>query len=414
LDIIQQFGQVLEKVGIRKLQRGYLEMLMGLWLAIPGRVNFLNLERYGELSERSHRGWFEKPMDFVGVNAGIVRALVGLEALEAEGWGLGIDASFIKKSGKATPNLGRYWNSQQNKAVKGLEVSCCSLIGVSLGQAFGLHLRPTQSSERVRLSRMEQYAGHLHEVLGSLPPDLRERIKYVVADGYYSKESFIRAVGQQEKYLVSKLRQDANLKYLYAGPKSTGKGRPKLYAGKVEYSDFSRWERVSTEVAEVVIYSVVAYSVKFKMSLRVVAVVEDKLDGTLKHQLFFSTDLTQDPLQILRIYSVRFQIEFLFRDTKQHLGLQDCQSRQPKAIEFHYNMALTTLNAVKLHQLNLHLQTHHPDSLDNFTFSIEDAKRRAYNQLFAKRFLSILPQIPTCNKYLKQLQQLLNLGVKAA
>lgn len=417
MDIIQQFGQVLQKVGIRKLQRGYLEMLLGLWLAIPGRVNYVNLERYGDLSERSHRGWFEKPVDFVGINMGILEAL---EAEEAEGLVLGIDASFIGKSGKATPNVGRYWDSKQNKTVKGLEVSCCSLIGVSLGQAMGLHLRATQSGEKVKLSRMEQYAGHLHDVLGCLTPDLRQRIEYVVADGYYSKEGFITAVRQQGKHMVGKLRQDANLKYLYSGPKSTAKGRPKLYDGKVEYSDFSRWERVlvtttePTESTAPMIYSVVAYSPQFKMSLRVVAVVEEKSDGTLKHQLFFSTDLTQDPLQILRIYAARFQMEFLFRDTKQHLGLQDCQSRQPKAIEFHYNTALTTLNTVKLHQLNLHLKANGPDSLDTFTFSIEDAKRRAYNQLFAKRFLSILPQIPTCNKYLKQLQQLLNLGVKAA
>jgi hypothetical protein len=62
-----------------------------------------------------------------------------------------------------------------------------------------------------------------------------------------------------------------------------------------------------------------------------------------------------------------------------------------------------------LQQLSAHQGTPH-----TFTFSIEDAKRRAYNQLFASRIFSILPLIPNCDKYLKPLQKLLNLGVKAA
>lgn len=412
MDIVQQVELILEKVGIRKTQARYLVMLVGLWLAIPGRVNFLNLERYGELSERSHRAWFEKPLDFVGVNHRIVESC----RLKGEKqWVLGIDTSFIRKSGKATPNLGKYWDNKQNKAVKGLEVSCCSLIELSWGQAFGLHLRSTQLSETT--SRMEQYAGHLHDVLGCLTPDLRQQIEYVVADGYYAKQGFIKAVSQQGKHMVGKLRCDANLKYLFTGSRSTGPGRPKLYDGKVDYLDWSRWEWVqpegiTPEEPSVHIYTILAYVPNFKTKLRIVAVVHYEPNKPPKHQLFFSTDLTQDPQQILQIYAARFQIEFLFRDTKQHLGLQDSQSRQPRSIEFHYNMALCTLNFVKLHQLNDHQAAN--GSPDTFTFSIEDAKRRAYNQLFANRILSILPQIPTCNKYLKRLQELINLGVKAA
>jgi putative transposase len=257
---------------------------------------------------------------------------------------------------------------------------------------------------------MEQYVGHLHDVLGCLAPDLRQRIGYIAADGYYSKQGFIEAVRQQDKHLVGKMRCDANLKYLFSGPRSTGPGRPKQYDGKVDYQDWSRWEPVqqegispeAPEEQSVHIYSIVAYAPNFKINLRVVAIVTQQPNKPPKHQLFFSTDLTQDPQQILQIYAARFQMEFLFRDTKQHLGLQDCQSRQPRSIEFHYNMALSTLNFAKLQQLNAHQGT--PDT---FTFSIEDAKRRAYNQLFASRILSILPQIPTCDKYLKPLQELL-------
>jgi hypothetical protein len=46
--------------------------------------------------------------------------------------------------------------------------------------------------------------------------------------------------------------------------------------------------------------------------------------------------------KIWGIYINRFQIEFLFRDAKGHLGLEHCQSRQENALDFHFNHVLTT------------------------------------------------------------------------
>ncbi len=52
--------------------------------------------------------------------------------------------------------------------------------------------------------------------------------------------------------------------------------------------------------------------------------------------------------RLLNYYRLRTQIEFLFRDAKQHIGLQHCQSRQKSAMYFHYNTALTALNTAKV------------------------------------------------------------------
>lgn len=307
MNILQQVELILARVGIRKTQAQYLVMLIGNWLAIPGRVNFLNLERYGEQSERSHRGWFEKPVDFVGVNQQVMESW---GSKDERRWVLGIDASHVRKSGKATPNLGKYWDGKQRKAVKGLEVSCCSLIDLAWGQAFGLHMRPTEVSESSEpISRTEQYAGHLHDVLGCLSPDLRQGIKYVVGDGYYAKQGFVTAVRQQDQHLVGKLRCDADLRYPFTGSRSTGPGRPKLYDGKVDYQNWERWEKVQqmpqersqgesaleAEKQTVSIYTAIVYAPKLKMKLWIVAIVTQQPNKPPKHQLFFSTDLTLSP-----------------------------------------------------------------------------------------------------------------------
>ena len=44
--------------------------------------------------------------------------------------------------------------------------------------------------------------------------------------------------------------------------------------------------------------------------------------------LLYSTDLSLDALDIVRMYKLRFQQEFIFRDGKQHFGLGDCQMRK--------------------------------------------------------------------------------------
>ena len=47
------------------------------------------------------------------------------------------------------------------------------------------------------------------------------------------------------------------------------------------------------------------------------------------------------------LYAARFQIEFLFRDSKQFTGLLDCQARAASALDFHFNASLATLNLVR-------------------------------------------------------------------
>ena len=64
--------------------------------------------------------------------------------------------------------------------------------------------------------------------------------------------------------------------------------------------------------------------------------------------MLFSTDTQLNPMQIVAYYKARFQIEFLFRDAKQHVGLADCQSRKKESINTHINASLTALNLIKL------------------------------------------------------------------
>lgn len=45
---------------------------------------------------------------------------------------------------------------------------------------------------------------------------------------------------------------------------------------------------------------------------------------------------------------MHFQIEFAFRDARQHVGLNHYQSRKEKRLDFHFNASLTAVNIAKI------------------------------------------------------------------
>lgn len=53
-------------------------------------------------------------------------------------------------------------------------------------------------------------------------------------------------------------------------------------------------------------------------------------------------------------------------------------------------------------------------NLQEFVLSMEDAKRRAYNELFAEGIIRLLPAEVSVNKFREVVQDTLNLGVKVA
>jgi len=114
------------------------------------------------------------------------------------------------------------------------------------------------------------------------------------------------------------------LRYLYKGPKRKGRGRPKVYDGKVDPKKLDKR--------------------RFKW------VYEDKHVSIYQAQLY-SWSLKRMKLHAKKIYEyykIRFQIEFLFRDAKQFTGLNHCQARSKEKIYFHINTSLTAVSVAKI------------------------------------------------------------------
>ena len=79
------------------------------------------------------------------------------------------------------------------------------------------------------IKRVDDYVQHLIKTRSLLPYSVR----YLVADGYYYRFKFWNAVRNADLNLISKLRVDANLNYIYTGEKNQ-RGAPRKYDGKVD------------------------------------------------------------------------------------------------------------------------------------------------------------------------------------
>jgi len=133
-------------------------------------------------------------------------------------------------------------------------------------------------------------------------------VEYLAVDGYYAKAGFVSRAIDLKLQVISKLRCDANLQFLYSGVQKQ-RGRPRKYAGKVDLSDLSRFTFVGTVQPDVDLYTTIVWHVSLKRSIRVAYLIDRRHSTRVRTCLLFSTDVEQDPMQIYHYYKLRFQIE---------------------------------------------------------------------------------------------------------
>ena len=391
-------NEILEKIqNVSKGQKKFLIVLFTTILLIKSKVNYLNLSRYSELSEKTYRRQFHKEFDFVEFNKQAIKEVICPTATQI----FGQDASFIKKSGKLTYGLDWFFNGCNSRPEKGLEISLISLIDVDANQAYALSVKQTekeatslsattQSSEKKLFNNKQKkspktkdeqklqeetivdfYLQHLRETSVYFPSS----VKCGVFDGFYAKQKFINGVCELGYTAISKLRIDADMRYLYTGAYS-GVGRPKSYDGKVKIQDIQKFDFVSEIETNLLLFTAVVYHVTLKRNIRLVVLINTQNNTKPRIALLFSTDIFMSAIDVYRFYKARFQIEFIFRDAKQFTGLSHCQARDKQALNFHFNSSLSALNLAKIDSWL------HRDISKPFVFSLATYKQLAFNHHF--------------------------------
>lgn len=258
----------------------------------------------------------------------------------------------------------------------------------------------------------ESYA----KVLTSRKDDLQALSgNIVVADAFFSNKTFYDALKESGFVLLSRLQKRGKMHYSYIGLQKEGRGRKKVYGEKVDVNaldmeHFTCFSDVTKEGVTEKCFGAKVYIDALKTWAQVVVV--QKIDPKTEHikftHTYFCTDPSLSPQTVLNYYRLRFQIEFLFRDAKQHLGLTQCQSTDTKVLNNHWNLALTVLNVAKaLHHFAKNKQ-------DRKAFSIADIKDLYINKLCLNTFISAFGISPDTEENYPIIRKLLAWGKKAA
>jgi hypothetical protein len=424
-------------------------------LLLCGKVNFTNLSRYSDLSEKTFRRQYSQPFNFMAFNAQLIGATPPAVGVRIAA----MDHSFIPKSGKHTHGLDWFYNGSASRSEKGLEISTLAIVDVQARQAYTLSVQQTpvhgvqnqksdcaQRTQRISQTALERVQAHLQQLppapiapeisktmidqaqahLQQLPPVQPNRLdhaitqlqksaphfpkdlQYLAVDAAFSNQKFVDAVVALNLHLVGKLRHDANLKYLYQGEQKP-RGAKRKYDGKVNCQDWSRFTFVEELEPHLKLYTAVVWHVSLKRQIRIVCLIDQRKPTKPRYALFFSTDIHLEAQKILASYRARFQIEFIYREAKQFTGLCDGQTRDAKRLDFHFNASLTALNLARFEAHSRQAEAN--ESSQTSSFSMTSYKRLAFNDHLLSRFISKLNLDSTLIKSHPNYENLRSYGV---
>lgn len=386
---------------MNKARKDFIITVLLHILSIKGKINFLQLSRYSSICEQTFRINFEKEFDFLRFNKLLSEDILSKDCIIA------FDPCYIPKSGKETYGRGRFWSGSDKAAKWGLDICGFAVVDVKKNTAFHLKAYQTPGINN-RDSEKFNLLTHYSSLVTKNAEVFKSISKYLVADAYFSKKSFLDSVLKINMHFISRLRDDSVLMYNFNGEPTRKKGRPKKFEGRIDVKNLdTNYFNKEVWSDELTIYSAVVFSKAFKRNIKLAVAVFYKDRKEINRKLYFSTNLEQDGLQIVQYYRSRFQIEFLYRDAKQHTGLTDCQARSENKLDFHFNACLTSVNLAKFDWLS-------NKQNDKIPFSMANYKTFFNNALMLNRFICKFAINPNTAKNQKNYRELMNWGKIAA
>ena len=210
----------------KSFEKVIIEVLL-LYMVIPGRINFTQLGKYGRHGEQCYRQNFgrlrSKSLNWLRFNASLALRYFGSDGRKA----IAIDPSYISKSGKKTPHIGRFWSGCAGAVKHGLEIMGLGLIDIDSHNCMMLRAHQTTGNFELKKRNMT-LADHYIAVIKRYRRELLKLSHLVVADAFFSTRTFYEGIHQHGFHLVSRFRDNAHLCYLWHSEQQRGNHIPRL------------------------------------------------------------------------------------------------------------------------------------------------------------------------------------------
>ena len=222
-------------------------------------------------------------------------------------------------------------------------------------------------------------------VLGLIKAHLS--VTYFVFDGEFGYNGALQMVKQTGMHLISKLQKNSALYYPYEGEQKK-RGAPRNYGDKIDYENIDDKylkETITEKNITTKIYQIEMLHKLFASRLNIVIIQKINTDtDKIAHVVLFSSDLNLEYAKMKNYYSLRFQIEFVFRDAKQHWGMEDFMGIKEKAVHNSTNLSTFMVNIAHILQKDF----------NNEEMSILDIKAHYHGMKYANEVFKLLPEFP--------------------
>jgi len=434
LALLQCIAPLISKTTLRQLSRVILGMLM-----MTGRVTMLGISRWTDKggSYRTIQRLYHTWIPWAEVLWSFFQKWLWDPKDE---YLLAGDEVVCGKAGKETFGLDHFFSSIQQRPIAGLAFFAFSLVNVQEEKSYPVKIdQIVRSDEEKAASKAKKQAkkdkrpgekrkrgrpkgsknkksgevvlnAELQRIQGALKAFLQRigkvlEIKYLVMDGHFGNYPSAVMVTQTGLQLISKLRQDAALYFPYSGT-YPGAGPYPKYGDKVNVhtmDDSILKESTIEKNIRTDIYQAKLLNKEFALPLNIVIILKTNLDTQAQaHVILFSTDLELNYDKLIKFYSLRFQIEFNFRDAKQYWGLEDFMNIEKTAVTNAANLAFLMVNLSQV--LLRSFQQNIPD------FSILDLKAHYHGYRYAVETIKMLPEKPDAILLADIFQQIARLG----
>ncbi len=419
LALLQETYPTVSRTNLRRLSR-----IIKALLAMTGWVTMLGISRWTGQggSYRTMQRFFGEQIPWVQLYWQFFAAQ--LYELERE-YLLGGDECVVTKSGKQTYGLDHFFSGLLSKVVPSIAIFALSLIDVEERRSYPIRVEQVIRSEAekaaAKAKKQQRKAKQKAKVKGKpgrpkgsknrdktqveLTPELQRiqemvkeqlaifqgllSITYLVLDGHFGNNNALQMVRQCGLHLISKLRHDAALHFVYQGTYA-GKGPHKKYGDKLNYDQLPAQYLVETQVdkqIETRIYQAHMLHHEFAQRLNVVIIHKTHLKtGACAHVILFSSDLALSYDKIIDYYRLRFQLEFNFRDAKQYWGLEDWMNVKEAPLTNALNLSLFMVNVSQV--LLAEFRKTNPQS------SVLDLKAYCRAARYFEEMIKILPKKP--------------------
>jgi len=430
LALLQNIAPVVSATILQQMSHVIYGMLIS-----NGRITMLEISRWTEIggSYRTIQRLYHTPMLWLQIQW--IFFVSQLQKSKDEYIAAGDEVVF-GKAGQETYGIGRFFSSLQKRVIPGLSFFVFSVIHVKERQSY-----PIQAIQMVKEQEANKKKGKKEAVKiekrpvgrpqGSknkksenptLSPELLRiqpvlqaflailkgvlAVRYLVMDGHFGNYPSAWLVLQTGLQFVSKLRSDAALYEPFTG-KYCGRGARPKYGDKVDVRKMKKKHLKSDKQEDGIrtqTYQANLLNKGFAFSLNVVVILKTNL-ATHKqaHVILFSTDLKLPYEKLYDYYTLRFQIEFNFRDAKQYWGLDDFMNVKEQAVTNAANLSffLVNFSSVLLRRYRE----------NNPAFSVLDLKSHYRGCRYASETIKLLPQKPDAILLAEIFEQIARLGM---